>query len=281
MNVYKAIAIGLAGCLLSAGPGCTREKPLTIHFTFEDAKSLSSGDKVLGDGIVIGLISEMPVSTKPGQVLVTAKLDKISPEKLPYLTAETRAVIKKDSVVAGSTYLAIMFPETPGQTVPDGTTLIGDTSYSIMGVDFPNITNETVRRWCHQVFDVRGRAVTGPVPFYLNWICLIVVAATFAALILDFFVRMMQGKVRRQPSNGFLRTIWVLFVICAVLKFGLVVLHVTVLMHVLDYAMVAPWVTGFMSYTMLIASEASFWALVLVLASFRTKFDLLSKGVKA
>ena len=53
----------------------SRKQGLVLHFLFEDAKGISVGNKVMGDGVFVGQVITPPESPKPKHVVVSVRID--------------------------------------------------------------------------------------------------------------------------------------------------------------------------------------------------------------
>lgn len=273
------LTIACAAALLLSVTGCGRQKGLTLHFVFDDAKGLTVGDKVMGDGIAVGSVVAPPESPKPGHVVVTVRLDNISTNKLPYVTSDLSAIIRKDSMVAGVNYLDLVFPNKPGQTVAANAILKGQSKkgIDIPGLEIPEFDKKGAVDWSLKAFSVADANRTGSAAFYINWLCVGVLVLTVAAIVLDLLIRLPQGKPRDHSSPGILLLVWKMFCLCLLLKTLLFAIQLLPLVGVLEANVLDPWVIAPKTIGDLILRELAFWGFAAFLIGLRFRFDLLLK----
>lgn len=267
--------------VVSCLSGCRgRKQGLTLHFVFEDAKGISVGNKVMGDGVFVGQVVAPPDSPKPRHVVVTVNLNGLSPEKMAYLTTNLTATIKKDSLVAGETYLDLIFPKEPGAPVLDGTLLKGRGGATdildLTGITMPADPKQFLEM-LQTAFVAVDRATSGATVFYLNWVSLVIAVMVIIALVLDLLIRLPQGSERELSSPRILRDTWMLFCLVLLIRFFVGVVRVLGGMGVLGdevlrmLGIVAADIGG------LLVQEWPFWVLAIVLITVRFKFDLLMR----
>lgn len=275
--IVAAMLFGVGGLA-----GCNRqEEGVVLNFVFEDARGITVGAKVMADGVFVGQVIAPPQSDKPNQVVVSARIDRLSEGKKTYLTKDLSASIEKSSLVAGETNLELIFPKEPGTIVGNGTYLKGrGGSSDIIGMvtDFniPDGPKEFFDR-LQQAFVASDPKEAGATIFYLNWACLVVVALVLVSLILDFVLRLPQGAYREHSSPRVFREIWLLF-------------FLSLLLRVLAGAVRVLGGSGFISGELLRAirigscdlmdllkQDWPFWAVALFLITLRFKFQLLTR----
>ncbi len=267
-----------AGIMLFAG--CRdRQEPLILHFVFNDARGITVGDKVLGDGVEVGRIIAPPDSSRPRHVVISARIDGLSDDKLAYVTEELTAVIRKDSLVAGQTYLDLEFPDRPGPTVESGTILKGRGGPDISSVqwpDFPKDPKELVGLF-QRLFVAVTPMADGALPFYLNWISILMAIAVLAVMILDLLIRLPQGKERERSSPLLFRKIWSFFCVLLVIRVAMFAIRLMGGMGVLGSELLAALRISGGDFMELLTQEWPFWVLVIVLSGIRFKLDLLMR----
>ncbi len=198
--------------------GCRdRKQGLTLHFVFNDAKGITVGDKVMGDGVFIGQVISQPHSPKPRHVVVSVGIDGLPAEKMPYLTDNLSAEIKKDSFVAGETYLDLIFPHEPGPQVADGAILKGRASgfISLTGI---SLDANKFLEWLNSLFP-NNPATVGATIYYIHCASIVILLLTIIAMILDMLILLPHGMKRGRPSPRLLRDIARLLIVMLVIRF--------------------------------------------------------------
>jgi NADH:ubiquinone oxidoreductase subunit 5 (subunit L)/multisubunit Na+/H+ antiporter MnhA subunit len=199
---------------------------------------------------------------------------------MAFVTQDLSAVIRKDSLVTGEVFLDLVFPREPGETVADGTILKGRGSagdlVSLAGLALPKDPKQFLET-LGAAFVAVDPAKNGSVVFYLNWVCLIVAALVTVALVLDFLIRMPQGRERERSTPHILRETWTLFCLMLVLRFFLTVFRLLVGSGVLDADLLNVLHIGAVDLADLLKQEWPYWLLAIVLITIRFKFDLLTR----
>lgn len=268
-------AAAVVGLMAIAGCG-KKSDAIDLHFVFQDARGITVGDRVMGDGVEVGRVTAPPESPKPKHVVVSVHIDSISPEKRAYLTQELTAVIRKDSLVAGQTYLDLIFPSSPGVTVGSGTMLKGSGAPGDLGDIIPKDPQQFLGM-LQSAFGVVDRAAAGLTVFYLNWISIVVAVLTLVALILDLLLRLPQGTERERSSPLILRQVWSLFCLILVARFFVGVLRALGGLGVLGTELLEALRIKSSDAMGLLGQEWPFWVLVVVLVLVRFKFQLLTR----
>ncbi len=281
----KSLELALVAMVLLVGTcailmvGCRRkDEAMRLHFVFQDARGIQVGDRVMGDGIEVGRVIAPPESTKPRHVVVSVSIMGLSPEKQAYLTKDLTAVIRKDSLVAGQTYLELIFPSSPGNTVESGTILkgrggLGET-IDLSGISLPKDPQQFLAL-IQKGFVVVDPEMAGATVFYLNWISLALAIITILSLMLDFLLRLPQGSKRERPSPKILYKIWVVFCIILILRFFLGLARVLGGLDIISVNLLASLAIIPIDIMGLIAQEWPFITLSLALIAIRFKFELL------
>lgn len=276
------LAVAIVGMVLfPACGGNDQDDSLTLRFRFKDAREISVGDRVVGDGINVGKVVAPPKSTEPGRVLVKVEIDNIGSRKKRYLTRELSAEIKKDSLVAGESYVNLIFPKDPGETVSDGTVLQGkDVGQEVApGVTVPTATGQQVMEVMMSAFGVSEPGETGLLIFYINWGFIAVLALVLFAMMIDLLIRLPQGKNRERSAPKILRSVWHLFVICLLLKLVLFAMQALALYGLIPISD-SRWIITPESIQQLVSRQAGFWVFAFILIGFRFKMQLLMRGVR-
>ena len=267
-----AVAVVMIGCG-SNGP----DDEIRIKFQFKDAKAINVGARVMGDGIKVGKVIAPPESPEPGKVLIKVEIDNISREKKRFLTNELSAEIKKDSLVAGEGFINLIFPAKPGQPVPDGTVLPGkDLKEVAPGISVPTKSGQQVIKIMMSAFGVSSAEKTGQLVFFINWGSIVILALVLLALLIDFIIRLPQGKDRERSSPKLLRAVWSLFVICLLLKLVLFVMQALAIFGIIPISD-NRWIILPTNIAQLASQQAGFWAFAFILIGFRFKMQLLMK----
>ena len=277
-GVFVALSLILA---LACITGCrSRKQGLTLHFVFEDAKGITVGNKVMGDGVFVGQVIAPPESPKPRHVVVSVRIDSLSPDKMSYVTKDLTATIKKDSLVAGETYLDLVFPREPGETVADGAILKGRGG----ATDVLDLTGITMPKDPKQLLDMLQTAfvavdpvMAGSTVFYLNLVSLIVAIVVIIALVLDLLIRLPQSKERERSSPRLFREIWMLFCLILLARVFVGVVRVLGGVGILGQEFLDAVRIGASDVGGLLAQEWPFWVLAIVLITIRFKLDLLMR----
>lgn len=274
-----ALAI-VAACLI----GCGRQKQgLTLHFVFEDAKGITVGNKVMGDGVFVGQVIAPPNSPKPKHVVVSAYIDGLSADKMAYMTSDLTASIKKDSLVTGEVYLDLIFPKEPGTPIADGSILAGKGSgmglADLSGVSIPTDPGQFIAL-LEQAFVSVDQTTSGATVFYVNWASVIVAILVVIALIVDLLFRLPQGSERERSSPRLLREAWSLFCLVLVIRVGLAGVRLLGGLGILGKDLLDAVRIGASDLSSLLSQEWPFWVLAIVLIALRFKFDLLMRARK-
>ncbi len=265
--------------LLFAGCG-RRNDDVHLHFVFEDARGITVGDKVMGDGVEVGRVIAPPESPKPRHVVVSVRIDGLSVDKRNYLTEDLTAVIRKDSLVAGQAYLDLIFPASPGTPVESGAVLKGRGGpgdlLDLSGITFPKDPRQFLEM-IGGAFVAVDPATAGATVFYLNWVSLAVAVLVMVTLILDLLLRLPQGSERERSSPRILRESWSLFCLVLVARFLLVIVRTLGGLGILGAELLDAVRIGAADIMDLFAQEWPFWVLAIVLITIRFKFDLLMR----
>ncbi len=271
----------LAIVLMAFTVGCREgTSDIVLHFVFEDARGITVGSRVMGDGVRVGQVTDPPKSTEPRVVVVTTRIDGLSPEKMAYVTKDLSAVIRKDSLVAGQTYLDLVFPRQPGETVPHGTVLPGRGGpldmQSFQGVAIPGDPQQFID-FTRMAFVSAHPAIDGTTVFYLNWLSIAIACLTIFALILDFLIRLPQGSKRERSSPLIFQKIWQLFCLVLAMRFIMFTVRSLGDMGVINNELLRSLHIEAAGFMQLLLHEWPFWVLVILLVIVRFKFDLLMR----
>ena len=274
----------VAAMSLMAIAGCGKKSnAIDLHFVFQDARGITVGDRVMGDGVEVGRVIAPPESPKPKHVVVSVRIDRLSPEKRAYLTQELTAAVRKDSLGAGQTYLDLIFPSSPGVTVEPGTVLKGRDGPGGPGdaVDLASITipkdPQQFLAMLQTAFVAVDQATAGATVFYLNWISIIVAVLTLVVLVLDLLLRLPQGTERERSSPLILRQVWSVFCLILVARFFVGVIRALGGLGILGPELLDALRINSSDVMGLLGQEWPFWILVIVLATIRFKFQLLTR----
>lgn len=270
-----------AAMSLLAIAGCgNKSDAVDLHFVFHDARGITVGDRVMGDGVEVGRVIAPPESPKPRHVVVAVRIDRISPEKRAYLTQELTAAVRKDSLVAGQAYLDLIFPSSPDVTVETGTVLKGrggpGDAVDLAGITIPKDPQQFLAM-LQSAFVAVDPAAAGSTVFYLNWISIIVAVLTLVALVLDLLLRLPQGTERERSSPLILRQVWSVFCLILVARFFVGVLRALGGLGILGTEFLEALRIKSSDVVGLLGQEWPFWVLVIVLATIRFKFQLLTR----
>lgn len=283
MNKSKGLfVVSMLVAVLACVTGCRdRKQGLTLHFVFEDAKGISNGDKVMADGVFVGKVIGNPQSPKPKQVIVTARIAGLAPEKMAYMTKDLSAVIKKSSLVAGETDLYLIFPKEPGEPVADGAILQGRGGpgdlLDLASITLPRDSQQFVAM-LKTAFVAVDRTASGETTFYLNWASLIAALLVVVALVLDLLIRLPQGADRERSSPRILREVWMLFCLMLVVRLFIAVARSLGGLGILGADLLRTVHVGAANIGDVLAQEWPFWVLALLLITIRFKFDLLMRA---
>jgi|GEM_PF-4528371 len=285
-TVFNGFLAGLLMFAIGCGESAKKGKGLTLHFVFKDAKGITVGNKVMADGVFVGQVIAPPESPKPKCVLVSVRIDKLTPEKMAYMTTNVTAEIKKDSLVTGEVKMDLIFPKEPGPQVADGTILNGYNGFGglmditdLGHIKIPQDSTELVER-LKTTFVSGDPATVGATVFYLNWTSMVVGIFVIVALILDLLIRLPQGSVRDRSSPGILRNFWMLFCLVLVVRFFVCVCRVLGSQGIINREILQTLRIGISDVGELLIQEWPFWILVIVLITMRFKFDLLTSVKK-
>jgi len=274
------LAIAMIACVVAGCAGEKCQNALTISFQFKDARGITVGDRVMGDGIVVGQVAAPPHSPSPGVVLIQVKIDNIDPEKRDYLTKGLSAEIKKDGLVVGEGYINLLFPDKPGMVVPDGVILKGkDVKEIVPGVTMLSPSSQEIVQIMKDAFGVSDPAEAGQIPYIINWGCVAVLALLSFVMVLDLLLRLPQGKDRRRSSPRIFRAVWYLFVICLFFKVVLFTVQALMLYGLMPFGN-SGWITVPGTIYQLLAEHTGFWVLAFFIIVVCFKMQLLMK-VKA
>jgi len=271
----------VAAVSLMAIAGCGKKSDaIDLHFVFQDARGITVGDRVMGDGVEVGRVIAPPESPKPKHVVVSVRIDRLSPEKRAYLTKQLSAAIRKDSMVAGQTYLDLIFPPSPGVVVETGSVLKGRDSLGdavdLAGITIPKDPQQFLAM-LQTAFVAVDQATAGTTVCYLNWISIIVAVLTLVALVLDLLLRLPQGIERERSSPLILRQVWSLFSLILVARFFVGVLRALGGLGVLGPELLEALRIRSSDVMGLLGQEWPFWVLVIMLVMVRFKFQLLTR----
>jgi hypothetical protein len=268
--------------VLACATGCRdRKQGLTLNFVFQDAKGISVGKKVMGDGVFVGQVIAPPQSPKPKQVIVSVRINGLAPEKMAYMTKDLSAVIKKDSLVAGDVYMDLIFPKEPGEPVADGAILQGHGGPGDL-LDLASITlprdPQQFLAMLKTAFVAVDRTAAGETTFYLNWASLLAALLVVVALVLDLLIRLPQGADRERSSPRILREVWTLFCLMLVVRLFVAIVRSLGGLKILSEDLLRTVRVGAASIGDVLAQEWPFWVLAIVLITIRFKFDLLMRA---
>lgn len=278
-------AVWLTGCAPRAGVADDASSTHALVFRFKSAEGLHLGCKVKALGIPVGKIEKSPEMAPDGHsVLVTATMDDLSTNLLPLLNRRMTARIEKDNLVAGESLLVLYFSEKPAPRLVRGEITVGCDSFveleawKLLSAGAAGSTS--FDRFMGLIFET-DRYSTGTAVYWLNAAAFCTSILLIIALVLDFVLRVFQGRTRTRPSPYPLVFVWQVFALVALLK--IVLLAAALIAWSGGFAIpdMRPWFIMPDNAVKLLVMDWRFLLVLAVLAGIRFKFRLLTLVVKS